>query len=205
MVNKTNQNINAKQGIDNIDDFDFDGLDVVLEPQVTVNKSNTVNTDSEEAHKHEYKDNSFTIFWRSNAMMSIMLAQDGVLLKFMLGEGKDPKNNTYYRESRTLFSIDKEELFGIIHQLNIMYKAVLDGKMANPVTLVHNYNNETKTLQIAQSPKEPGKVYVTLVKDKNKYVISMNAVDFKFFLFALKMILYEIYTGTRQGFTFNWI
>jgi hypothetical protein len=24
-------------------------------------------------------------------------------------------------------------------------------------------------------------------------------------LFALKMILYEIYTGTRQGFRFDWI
>lgn len=182
---------------------EFDNLNDMLEPQVSV--SETKNYYSNETHKHEYKDNAFTIFWRSNAMMSIIPNQDKVLLKFMLGEGKDPKNNSYNKDSKTFFSIDKEELFGLVDKLNYIYKGMLAKKVLQPVMITHNYNNEIKTLSIAQSQKDPSQVYVTLKKDNNKYYIGMNPTDFKYFLFALKMILYEIYTGTRQGFRFDWI
>ena len=163
--------------------------------------------------KGNYKNDTFKTWWRNGAMMSIKLVKDKdlsksrIMLNFMLG---DPNNsnasqNTYISDSRTGFTMDPDEVFKFNDQLNRIYRAMAKNEKGPNIALVHEYNNEKKTLTVAQSEKKPSVAFVSLKKGNDRYSISMDFVEFKYFLFAIKMLMYEMYTGTRTGFTFNWI
>lgn len=179
----------------------------------------SVAVEAERDAERRFEEHQYVTFWRKSAMMVLSLVkskneeESGVSLKFMLPDKEVhlDKGVKYDPDTRTRFYISRDELFRLIVDLSIMFSAIKQQKPAKQVSLVHQFtydgNTETKTLLIAQGQKSPDTVYISLVRDtdKSKYVILMDVVDFYRFLFYLKLAYYEITTGTRQGFSFDWM
>jgi len=179
--------------------FDFENIDEETNDFVGSNKPT----------EGKYQDD-FVTFWRSSGMLGIRkinnTEKDGVMFTFMQGEGnKDPKQNTYKKDTRTMFSVEKEELFDLIHRCDEILAAAKANQLATKYSLTHKYKEETKTLNIAQSEKNPNTVFAGITKGSDRISIMMSVKDFEYFVFSLKMILYEIYVGSRVGFTVNWM
>jgi hypothetical protein len=136
-------------------------------------------------------------YFRTKAMMAIYPAKNRVLFKFM----EALENGTYDKSSRAYLMIDRDELFKIVVQL--------DGELQDPVDLFHIHGSEQKTLKIGRGRKDPNTFFVYFVNTngsgKKAYTISFDAVEFYHFRTILKLLLYEMFTGTRAGFSYNWI
>jgi len=185
--------------------FDFTDMDPDMD---TVDDLPDNTTDRQGDSKYE---SDFVTFWRSSGMLGVRKTfgnanRQGVMFTFMQGEGnKDPKQNSYKKETRTLFSVEKEEVFNIIHACEQILDAAKNSKVGQGYSLTHTYKDETKSMNIAQSKNNPATIFVGITKGQEKISVMMNVKDFEYFIFALKMILYEIYVGSRVGFTVNWI
>ena len=181
-------------------DFDFSAvLDDDLKAHTVVETPTKENSQNEQSQM-----TTFCTFWRTKSMMSVLYNKDKILFKFMLGKGETPQNNNYLKESKVFFQLNKEELFKLINDISTLIASL---KTQNPkqVQLIHEIKEgELKKFDIYPA-KDNNSFFVNLKYKNANYSINMNLADMKFFLFALKMILYEIYTGTRVGFTYNWI
>jgi len=188
--------------------MEFEGLDDIVDDvleDVELEETDTKQSGNESnAIKTGLSLTNFCTFWRSKAMMSINYNREKMLLRFMLGAGKAPSQNSYKKDSKVAFMITREELFKFVNSITNMSRSMMKGQQVKPVQLIHTLNDEKKSLEIAPMNDNKG-FFVGLRHRNNSYIIPMNFSDFKFFVFALKMILYEMYTGTRTGFTYNWI
>jgi hypothetical protein len=179
---------------DETPEFGVENIDV--DANVSVSKTN------DNKSSGEY---SITTFWRSNALMSVIEGDNKLLLKFMLGEGKDPKENKYKQDTKTFFSFDRDELFLFVAKLSQAYVEFETKGTFKNILITHKYNDENKTLNVTQGQKNKNTVYVALSKGNDKYYISLDKESFKYFLFTLKIALYKMFVGTRVGFSFDWI
>lgn len=152
---------------------------------------------SEQKRTSDIADVPIATYFRTKAMMAIYPARDRVLLKFM--EASD--DGAYDKNSRAYFMIERDELFKVVVQL--------DGSLQDPIDLFHIHGSEQKTLKIGRGRKDPNVFFVYFTNangtEKRAYTISFDAVEFRHFKTILKLLLYEMLTGTRAGFHYDWI
>lgn len=162
-----------------------------------VPKNRPSETPAGDKRQSDIADEPIATYFRSKALMSIYPAKDRVLLKFM--EALD--DGTYDKNSRSFFMIDRDELFKVVVQL--------EGDLKDPIDLFHTHGSEQKTLKIGRGRKDPNVFFVYFVNtngtEKRVYTISFDAVEFRHFKTILRLLLYEMFTGTRAGFNYNWI
>ena len=157
------------------------------------------------------RDGVVATFWRTSSMMEVgpnfsAAEKDEkrkATFKFMLSNGTADK--TYNKDSKTYFNMEYQELYSFIIRAEHLAKNFFTSdKEVEKITVFHKYNDENKVLSI--SPGKDGKsIIVALSKGDSYYRIVMDVIDFKYFLFTLKKILYFMTTNTLVGFTNNWI
>ena len=160
-----------------------------------------------------YKNDTFKTWWRNGAMMAIKLivnedpTRNKIMFNFMLGDpnNRNADKKSYRSDTKTAFTLDFDEAFKLNEQLNYMWYNVKQNKMGSDITLTHSYNNEVKVLHISQAKDKPRTIFISLKKGNDRYSISMDHLDFKLFMFSLKLLMYEMVTGTKVGFRFDWI
>jgi len=133
------------------------------------------------------------VFFRTRSMMAIYPAKNRVLFKFMNASN----DGTYDKESRSYLMLNREELFRLV--------VALEKDLSTPVDIFHTYNGDAKSLKIGRGKRDPATIFAYFTHNGRSYVIRFDEIEFKYFKTILRMLLYEMYTGTRVGFTYNWV
>ena len=176
------------------------------------NNTQTANTTQEQTRGEENRRKKFTTFFRTKAMMRVEYDDENIWFTFMSASTDNSKQynkvgvgTNYDKNTMTKLKMHKEELFQFVHNLQDFANALFSNKQPPKVQIVHSpRENEKKILDMSVG-KDGKTALLTLTNGNNSFVISFSPSGLKYLLFVLKMILYELYVGTRVGFTYDWI
>ena len=150
---------------------------------------------------------SFSTFRKTYALLANP-GTDTVFLSFRMNP--DPKNGKHFpKETQKTFSLGQLELLEFVKVMDSLLKgkSVKKDWIHDPGAGTENAGAEIKTLSLGQT--EDGSIMIRLhtktKEEQHSYTIVFNKLEAMQLNLMLKLWFYEMITGTKVGFSYNWI